>query len=77
MPVFSIERHACFERPTPLPGDVGDWLTMLAGPLVAAIESGKPRDAFVQDVRSRLVDTMQNADDSWTAPYVRLRFITR
>ncbi|WP_423823933.1 methyltransferase [Salinisphaera sp. SPP-AMP-43] len=74
---FKVECTDCFERPTPLPGDVAAWLTTLARPFVTAFVEGEARDRYVAAVRARLADTLQDDDGRWTAPYVRLRFIAR
>lgn len=74
---FEIEREHCFERPTPLPGDVSDWLATLARPFVQAFAAGAARDDYIGAVRERLAPVMQDDDGRWTAPYVRLRFIAR
>lgn len=74
---FSIKRQVMFERPTPLPGDMGDWLLTLAGPFVNAVPAGEEREAFVAAVRERLVDDLRLPDGRWVVPYVRLRFDAR
>ena len=72
---FSITRQLCFERPTPLPGDIADWLTTLARPFIAALPEGPARAEYARAVRARLAPQLQAADGEWTAPYVRLRFV--
>lgn len=72
---FSIERHECFRRPTPLPGDITGWLETLARPFVHAFDEGESRQRFIAAVRERLAPALQNADGRWTADYVRLRFV--
>ena len=74
---FSIERDDCFDRPTPLPGDIDDWLTTLARPFVHAFAAGDERRDYIRAVRARLAPVLQDADGHWTAPYVRLRFVAR
>ena len=74
---FSIEREDCFDRPTPLPGDIDDWLTTLARPFVHAFAAGDERRDYIRAVRARLAPVLQDADGHWTAPYVRLRFVAR
>lgn len=70
---FKILRMECFTRPTRLPGDVGQWLTTLARPLLAALPVER-RDTFVVAITNRLRPTMQKNDGHWVADYVRLRF---
>lgn len=72
---FSIENQEYFARPTPLPGDIGGWLETLARPFVHAFAEGPPRRAFIAGVSERLRPALQNTDGSWTADYVRLRFV--
>lgn len=74
---FSIRKKVVFERPTPLPGDIGDWLLTLAGPFVHAFAAGAERDAFIHAVRDRLAPQLCLPDGRWVAPYVRLRFDAR
>jgi trans-aconitate methyltransferase len=74
---FSIEGHKTFERPTPLPGDLSGWLETLARPFVHAFASGAARDDYIAAVVAQLAPVMRQADGSWVAPYVRLRFLAR
>lgn len=74
---FSIKKKVVFERPTPLPGDISDWLRTLAGPFVHAFAPGAERDAFVNAIRERLAPQLCAVDGRWIAPYVRLRFDAR
>ena len=74
---FSIVRKECFERPTPLPGDVSNWLQTLAGPFLQAFEVGTAREAYVAAVRARLIPELCDNSGQWIAPYVRLRFEAR
>jgi trans-aconitate methyltransferase len=74
---FTIKRHETFERPTPLPGDLSGWLETLARPFVHAFASGQARDDYIAAVTAQLTPVMRQADGSWVAPYVRLRFSAR
>ena len=74
---FIVERLEMFERPTPLPGEIADWLTTLARPFVTAFAAGRERDAYVSDVVERLRPELADANGHWHAPYVRLRLIAR
>jgi len=71
--VLALER---FERPTPLPGDVGDWLNLMTQTFLAAV-SDEEQPALIGRLRERLRPTAQQADSSWTLDYVRLRFVAR
>ncbi len=61
-------------RPTPLPGDIRDWLELFAQPFTAAVGAAA-RAALLEDVRNELKPALQNPDSSWFADYVRLRFL--
>lgn len=74
---FAVERMHCFERPTPLPGDITAWLTTLARPFVMFFTAGSERQAYIDVVRQRLQDDLQYRGGQWIAPYVRLRFLAR
>ncbi|MBH03612.1 MAG: SAM-dependent methyltransferase [Xanthomonadales bacterium] len=74
---FVVERLETFERPTPLPGDIADWLTTLAWPFVTAFAAGPERNGYVSDVVERLRPELADANGHWYAPYLRLRFIAR
>ena len=60
-------------RPTPLPGDIADWIATFAGAFTSAIASTE-RDAYVAEVRETLRPSLQGPDGGWVADYVRLRF---
>lgn len=70
---FEVLDIELFERPTPLPGDIGGWLETFAESFIAAVP-GATRAAFVAEVRDALAPRLRDADGRWTADYVRLRF---
>ncbi len=73
---FAVERMELFERPTPLPGPLEDWLdTFGESYLNILAEQDRPTaKAEVADaVRPRLLD----ANGVWSVDYVRLRFAAR
>lgn len=74
---FAVQRIEHFARPTPIPGDMADWIDTLAMPVLATIEDSAMRRA----VRDRTVDLLRPAlcdsDGNWTADYMRLRFDAR
>jgi SAM-dependent methyltransferase len=70
---FRVRRVALFERPTPLPGDIGVWLATFAQTQLAAVAAGE-RAALVDEVREELRPDLCDAQGLWTADYVRLRF---
>jgi len=71
---FDVRSAELFRRPTPLPGDIVDWLETFAesfsGRLAAA-----DRPAFLAEVADVLAPRLQDAAGRWTADYVRLRFV--
>jgi trans-aconitate methyltransferase len=70
---FVVRAMALFPRPTPLPGDITDWLETFAQPFLRAIAS-EDRRAFIQDVRDAVQPSLFDPARGWTADYVRLRF---
>ena len=70
---FVVRSIALIPRPTPLPGDIADWLGTFAETFLAAVPPAS-RDAVVAEVRERLRPELCGPDGVWTADYVRLRF---
>ena len=70
---FVVSLIALFPRPTPLPGDLLDWLSTFAGSFTAAVRDGE-RLALLQEVREALRPVLGDAEGVWTVDYVRLRF---
>lgn len=65
-------------RATPLKAGVAAWVkTFRAGWLDAASVPESERDEIAAAIERRLAPELQQADGSWTADYVRLRFIMR
>jgi SAM-dependent methyltransferase len=67
---FVVQWIALIPRPTPLPGDIADWLETFAETFLAA---ARDRAALVEAVREELRPALYD-DGRWTADYVRLRF---
>jgi trans-aconitate methyltransferase len=70
---FTVPTLMLFPRPTPLPGDITDWLETFAQPFLGAVAPAQRR-AFIQDVRAAVQPTLFDPARGWTADYVRLRF---
>lgn len=70
---FSVLSIECFARPTPLPGDVRDWLQLMTQPFFAAVPPAE-QPALIAAVRERVRGQVQRADGGWELDYVRLRF---
>ena len=60
-------------RPTPLPTGIAGWLETFAGPFVGDLPAA-PRAHVLADAIRRLEPVLRDADGTWTADYVRLRF---
>ena len=68
---FTVRSIALIPRPTPLPGDLADWLETFAESFLAA---ARDRGALLEAVRAELRPHLCDAEGRWTADYVRLRF---
>ncbi|MBK8176813.1 MAG: methyltransferase domain-containing protein [Rhodospirillales bacterium] len=70
---FEIDFVKAFPRPTPLPGDIGDWLHTFAGIFLGAV-APDARASVIDAVRDCLAPSARSDDGTWTIDYVRLRF---
>jgi len=70
---FRVRFIALIPRPTPLPGDITDWLATFAEPFTNPLPQGE-RPAFLAEVREALRSDLCDSAGNWTADYVRLRF---
>ena len=70
---FRVDSIALIPRPTPLPGDVVDWLETFAQDFLHGLE-GAARAEYLQEVRATLEPQLRDASGTWVADYVRLRF---
>jgi SAM-dependent methyltransferase len=70
---FAITYIALIPRPTPLPGDVTNWLETFAESFTAPLPAAD-RPAFLAEVQESLRPRLCDAQGQWTADYVRLRF---
>jgi SAM-dependent methyltransferase len=73
---FDVRAITLFPRPTPLPGDITDWLETFAQPFLGAVPPAE-RGGFLQDVRAAVQPALFDAASGWSADYVRLRFDAR
>lgn len=71
---FDVMQIETYPRPTPLPTDVRGWLDTFAQPFLTSVPLTQ-RDAILNAVSERLRPQLQDSQGSWTADYVRLRFI--
>jgi len=70
---FTADVIDLIPRPTPLPGDIRDWLRTFANPFLVAV-AGDEREAVIDDTTELLRPCLCDASGNWTADYVRLRF---
>lgn len=73
---FAVERMELFERPTPLPGPLADWLDTFGEAFLARLPEAE-RPQAKQEVAAAVAGELRNPDGSWWADYVRLRFAAR
>lgn len=70
---FVVETIVLFPRPTPLPGEMSDWLKTFALSFTAAV-APEDRGAFLDEVQEWLRPDLCDDQGQWTADYTRLRF---
>ena len=73
---FAVEAIDLFDRPTPIPGPLTEWLDTFTEPLLGQAAAGA-RDAVKRDVSDYLEPRLRGPDGVWTLDYVRLRFAAR
>ena len=71
---FRVQTAELIPRPTPLPGDIADWLETFAERFLLAVPLGE-RKALLEEVREVLCPALCDDEGRWTADYVRLRFV--
>lgn len=69
---FVIDSLERFERPTPIPGDLADWIETFAGAHLSAVPAAQ-RPGLIEEVRAALRPALHSGD-GWVLDYVRLRF---
>jgi len=73
---FVVDDIRLFPRTTPLPGRLGDWLDTF-GEVFMRVVPVDERAAFKDAVEARAAARLRLSDGTWTADYVRLRFVAR
>lgn len=73
---FDVTYIALIPRPTTLPGDVMGWLATFSGSFTAHLPQAERTD-YLESVRERLRPDLCDSVGTWTADYVRLRFMAR
>jgi SAM-dependent methyltransferase len=72
---FSAVRAELIARPTPLPGGIADWVkTFRAGVMDVAMVPEWERDDVAAAIEARVAPMLRQADGTFCADYVRLRF---
>lgn len=71
---FTVRAIELFPRPTPLASGMEAWLALFAQSFLAAIAEDE-RAPLLREVADALAPALRAADGSWTADYVRLRFV--
>ena len=70
---FRVDYIALIPRPTPLPGDITGWLETFAESFIKCVDE-RDRPRFIAEVRDELAPKLRDANGTWIADYVRLRF---
>ena len=70
---FRVDSIALIPRPTPLPGDIVGCLETFALNFFQGF-SDQARSDYLQEVRTVLEPQLRDANGTWVADYVRLRF---
>jgi SAM-dependent methyltransferase len=70
---FAVRSITLFPRPTPLPGELSDWLETFAQSFLRAV-SPEERPRLVAEVTDVLRPRLYDPQLGWVADYVRLRF---
>ncbi len=70
---FEVAHIELIDRPTALPGAMGDWLETLAEPFLLRVPAAE-RPVLVDEVSAALAGALRDGEGRWWADYVRLRF---
>ena len=73
---FQVVRIELIPRPTPLPGELVDWLWTFGEAFLHRVPEQRRRELIGFVVESSKSVLLQ-PDDSWVADYVRLRFLAK
>ena len=70
---FDVVSIELIPRPTPLPGDISQWIHTFGEQFLSAVAVAE-QAAFLDEVTERLRPALCDPDGRWIADYVRLRF---
>ncbi|MDE0448197.1 MAG: methyltransferase domain-containing protein [Spirochaetaceae bacterium] len=69
---FAVTSIRLFERPTPIPGTLAEWLDLFAGAWRAGLDRCTWNE-IAAEVSASAAPLLRDAADAWTVDYVRLR----
>lgn len=73
---FEVPYIELIPRPTPLPGELADWLWTFGESFILSAPEGE-RAGVIDEVVEATRSQLQQPDGSWVADYVRLRFTAK
>lgn len=73
---FEVARMELIDRPTPLPGGLGDWLETFGESFILRLPADQ-RPGLIAEVEAATRDRLCDAEGRWQVDYVRLRFVAR
>ncbi len=73
---FVVEHIELFDRWTPIPGDLAEWLNNFGNSFLDGLVQGD-RDAVVEQVTEAVRPKLCDGQGRWSIDYVRLRFAAR
>ncbi len=73
---FQVVHMDLFERPTPLPGELGGWLETFAESFLFCLPADE-RPVLIAEVTEALAGQLRDEQGRWNVDYVRLRFAAR
>ena len=71
---FTPDSIELIPRPTPLPGEITDWLDTFCGIFLNAVPATE-RDAVKHEIAQRLAPKLRDSTGKWVLDYVRLRVV--
>lgn len=70
---FQVSFVERFERPTPLPTSLGDWIDTFGNGVLAGLDASV-RSEIKADAEAAAAPMLRRHDGTWFLDYVRLRF---
>jgi SAM-dependent methyltransferase len=70
---FIVASIALIPRPTPIPGDISDWIDTFGESFLFAVPEAE-RAGLIAEVAAAVAPRLKAAHGGWTVDYVRLRF---